>query len=104
MANKPNLKLEGSSSYKDTFKAHEVKPQAQPAYQYKPKQTKFEGESSYKTSFVPKKNNEFDSGNKSGNAVQDYMAKRPQLKFEGHSSYQDTFKGHEVRPQQQPAY
>ena len=41
--NKPNIPFEGSSSYKNTFVKHDVKPERQPEHKYQPKNTKFEG-------------------------------------------------------------
>ena len=48
MNRKAKVPFEGSSSYKDTFKDHGVRPEKQPEYRYQPKDTKFEGSSSYK--------------------------------------------------------
>lgn len=80
-----------------------MKPQKQPAYEYKPKNTKFEGESSYKSTFVQKKNSDIQPVNEVSTLSQ-YMDRKAKVTFEGNTSYNDTFKNPGVKPEKQPEY
>ncbi len=57
-----------------------MKVEKQPAYEYKPKLTKFEGQSSYKAEFVEKKNPEILTKNDPA-VFQEYLAKKPKISF-----------------------
>jgi len=41
MAKRPKIAFEGSTSYNQDYKDHQVKPERQPEYKYQPKNTKF---------------------------------------------------------------
>ena len=84
-----------------------MKAQKQPEYVYKPKNTKFEGVSSYKQEFQPKKNTSSDlvlSSQEVMNAPATYQRNKPKIPFEGQSSYKNTFVKHEVKPEKQQPY
>lgn len=82
----------------------QVKVEPQPAYIYKPKNTKFEGQSSYKAEFVQKNNPDLKQQNHDYNIAKEYLAKKPKVAFQGSSSYKDTFKQHAVSQLPQPQY
>ena len=71
-------------------------------YEYKPKNTKFEGESSYKAQFTgqPNSNVDLSRGNDQG-LMKEYLAKKPKVAFEGKSSYKDTFVDYGVKHEKQ---
>ena len=78
-----------------------VRVEKQPNYEYKPNKNKFEGESSYKSTFVQKNNPDVQSQDFSS-LKQQYMNNRVKVPFEGHSSYKDTFKNPGVKVERQP--
>ena len=94
--NKPHVPFYSDTSYKESYKPKPIVVEKQPAYQYKPSGIKFEGESSYKSTFQQKKNADLQSSPGTSTA-QDYINRKPKIPFEGSSSYKDTFKQHEVK-------
>jgi hypothetical protein len=56
-------------------------------FEYKPKDTKFEGQSSYKADFIPKKNTDLMEAGSSIVSVQNYINRKPKIPFEGSSAY-----------------
>jgi hypothetical protein len=85
---KPKIPFYSDTSYKDSYKINPIVVEKQPKYEYKPKNAKFEGESSYKSDFK-KINNQSDliSAGESIVNVKDYMNRKPKIPFEGSSSY-----------------
>jgi hypothetical protein len=55
-ANKSKLPFSSETEYKKSYEAKEIKIEKQQPYEYKHRDIKFEGESSYKQEFPAKKN------------------------------------------------
>lgn len=87
LARKPKVPFYSDTSYKDQYKPKPIVVERQPAYEYKPKDTKFEGQSSYKADFIGKKNTDLINAGSSTLNIQSYMDRKPKIPFEGSSAY-----------------